>query len=127
MLSSAKKSVPTTKQFRQPYFMHIAPDGAIMTACSRFTALLKKRNILDFQGKNLLDVFSRLGAIHPEYSSLFNGNSLPKTLDLFIQGPRKKSLVIRWIPTPQYGMEMENGGWQFTGVKIYSDTSPVSE
>ena len=48
MLSSAQKSVPTTKQFRQPYFMDIAPDGVILSTCSRVAALLERRNTLHY-------------------------------------------------------------------------------
>src|ERR1700743_3166116 len=119
MLSSTQKSVPTTKQFRQPYFLHIAPDGALLTACSRFSTFLKKRNIQDFQGQHLLEVFSRLGTLRPELSGPLTGNALPTVLDLSVQGPGNKSFVIRWLLTPQYGMERNAVGWQLTGLKVY--------
>ncbi|HWB94913.1 MAG TPA: hypothetical protein VG605_23825, partial [Puia sp.] len=71
MLSSAPKSVPTTKQFRQPYFMDIASDGAVLSTCHRFAALLKRRNIQYFLGRNVLEVLSDVGKINTALSPVF--------------------------------------------------------
>src|ERR1700760_4379774 len=101
MLSSAQKSVPTTKQFRQPYFMDIAPDGVILSTCARFAALLKRRNIPNYLGSNLLDIFPRLGRTEPLLSAELLQQGLPHTIDLIVQGPSSKSFIVRWIPTPR--------------------------
>ena len=125
MLSSAQKSVPTTKQFRQPYFMDIAPDGAVLSTCARFAALLKKRDIVDFLGSHFSVIFSRLGKIDPLTSPDLFRHGLSKTIDLSIQWPGAKSFVIRWIPTPRYAMEAHSGGWQLTGTKVYQEISDI--
>jgi len=119
MLSSAPKPVPTTKQFRQPYFMDIAPDGAILFTCARFAALLKKRDITDFLGSHFSVIFSRLGKIDPPASPDLFTHGLSKTIDLAIQWPGAKSFVIRWIATPRYAIEAQSEGWQLTGTKVY--------
>ena len=124
MLSSAPKSVPTTKQFRPPYFMDIAPDGAIESTCARFAAVLKRRNIHNFLGANVLEIFARLGKTDPILTPESIKFSLPRIIDLSVQAPGAKSFIIRWIPTPRYNMEVNAGGWQFTGLKIYSDPFP---
>jgi PAS domain S-box-containing protein len=126
MLSSAPKSVPTTKQFRQPYFMDIASDGAVLSTCNRLAALLKRRNITHFLGRNILEVFSALGKINPVLSVDIFNQGLPETIDLAVQVPGFPAFTIRWLPTPQiaaHGAAALNhpGGWQFTGLKIYAD------
>jgi PAS domain S-box-containing protein len=125
MLSSAQKSVPTTKQFRQPYFMDIDPTGAIESTCARFAALLKRRDIHNFLGTNVLDVFSRFGKTEPSLTPENIENSLPRIIDLPVQSPGAKSFIIRWIPTPRHSMGVNAGGWQFTGLKIYADPFPT--
>src|ERR1700709_1923512 len=110
MLSSAQKSVPTTKQFRQPYFMDIAPDGAIQSTCARFAALLKRRNIHNFLGNNILEIFPRLGRTDSALTPDLLKYGFPKSIDLSVQAPGAKSFIIRWIPTPRYIMEANAGG-----------------
>jgi len=127
MLSSAQKSVPTTKQFRQPYFMDIAPDGTILSTCARFATLLDKQNIPDFLGGNFLEIFSRLGKIESSFTPDLLRSGLPGTLDLLIQRPGAKPFVIRWIPAPHYAMEINAEGWQLTGTKVYSEIFPLSD
>jgi PAS domain S-box-containing protein len=112
--------VPTTKQFRQPYFMDIAPDGAVLSTCDRFATLLNKQNIPDFLGGNFLELFSRLGKVEPSIAPDLFRSGL--TLDLFIQGPGIKPFVIRWIPAPRYATETNAEGWQLTGTKVDSET-----
>src|SRR6202012_504234 len=124
MLSSAQKSVPTTKQFRQPYFMDITPDGAIQSTCARFAALLKRRNIYNFLGCNVVEVFSRLGRTDPVLTPDHFVSGLPRSIDLSVQTPGSKSFIIRWVPTPHYIMEKKTRGWHLTGLKIYSDPFP---
>jgi PAS domain S-box-containing protein len=126
MLSSAPKSVPTTKQFRQPYFMDIAPDGLILSTCARFASLLNKKNIPEFLGNNFIDIFSRIGKVGPDFTPELLKSGLAKTIDLSIQGTDSKSFTIRWIPTPRYAVEENTEGWQLTGTKVYSDPSAVS-
>jgi PAS domain S-box-containing protein len=121
MLSSAPKSVPTTKQFRQPYFMDIAANGAVLSTCNRFDALLKRRNISHFLGRNVLEVFSGLGRIDTALDPDSFKQALPETIDLAIQVPESRSFTIRWLATPRYETDIHPGGWQFTGVKIYTD------
>ncbi len=123
MLSSAPKSVPTTKQFRLPYFMDIASDGAILSTCNRFAALLKRRNIQNFLGNNVFNVFSGLGKIDASRGPRLLEAGMPDKIDLPVQGLGSRPFTIRWIAAPQYGMDIHQGGWQFTGVKIYSDPS----
>src|SRR5690349_3988019 len=127
MLSSAQKSVPTTKQFRQPYFMDIAPDGVILSTCTRVAALLKRRNIHSFIGSSVLDIFPQLGRIEPGLTRENIRQGLPGTLDLTIQGSRTRSFVIRWIATPSYPPSAHGGGWQLTGLKIYAGPFPESD
>src|ERR1700743_488826 len=123
MLSSAPKSVPTTKQFRQPYFMDISPDGVILSTCARFAALLKRRNIDNVLGTSLLEVIPRLGKMEPALSPEVFRQGLPHAFDLTISGPGKKSFIIRWIPTPRYASDI-HGGWQLTGPRIYTGGFP---
>jgi len=104
--------------------MDIAPDGAILFACARFAALLKKRDITDFLGSNFSIIFSRLGKMDPSISPDLSRQGLSKTIDLSIQWPGAKSFVIRWIPTHRYAMEVNAGGWQLTGIKVDPD-SPI--
>jgi PAS domain S-box-containing protein len=111
--------------------MDIAADGAILSTCTRFAALLKKRDITDFLGSPFSVIFSRLGKIDPPASPDLFRHGLAKTIDLSIQWPGAKSFVIRWIPTPRYAMEANSGGWQLTGTKVYpgpfpSVTAPIS-
>src|ERR1700677_2842235 len=129
MLSSAPKSVPTTKQFRQPYFMDIAPDGLILSTCARFAALLNKKNIPEFLGNNFIEIFSRIGKTDAAFTPELLKSGLTQTIDLSIQGTGSKSFPIRWIPTPRYAVEENTEGWQLTGTKVYSapsTSSPVS-
>jgi PAS domain S-box-containing protein len=127
MLSSAQKSVPTTKQFRQPYFMDIAPDGAILSTCARFATLVNKQNLPDLLGINFLHVFSHLGKIAPAITPDLFGSVPCGTIDLFIQEPDIKPFVIRWIAAPRYEAEVNAVGWQLTGTKVYSDIFPLPE
>jgi PAS domain S-box-containing protein len=124
MLSSAKRSVPTSKQFRQPYFMDIAPDGAVLSACDRFALLLAKNGIPDFTGHHFLRLFSRIGTIDQDGITDRQQESSPKSIDLFVQSPDTRSFIIRWIMAPQYGVDPKEGGWQLTGTKIYTQESP---
>ncbi len=64
MLSSANQSVPTVKQFVQPYFIQIAPGGAIRGVCEPFEELINDFSIGDYLEINIVDVFSRLGILH---------------------------------------------------------------
>jgi PAS domain S-box-containing protein len=105
--------------------MDIAPDGAIRFTCARLAALLKRRNILNFLGSNLLEVFSRLGKTDPSLTPDHFTCGLPKSIDLSVQAPGSKSFIIRWVPTPHYIMETKTGGWQLTGLKIYADPFPA--
>jgi PAS domain S-box-containing protein len=104
--------------------MDIAPDGAILSTCARFAALLKKRDITDFLGSNFSEIFSRLGKIEPPASPDLSRHGLSKTIDLSIQWPGAKSFVIRWIPTSRYAVEVNSGGWQLTGTKVYPGPFP---
>ena len=121
MLSSAPKSVPTTKQYIQPYFMDIASDGAVLSTCNRLAALLKRRNVPNFLGHHVLEVLSALGNIDPALSPDIFTHGLPDTIDLAMQAPGSRSFTIRWLPTPRNPDELHQGGWQFTGLKIYTD------
>jgi PAS domain S-box-containing protein len=107
--------------------MDIAPDGVILSTCTRIAALLKRRNIHHFIGAPLLDIFSQLGRIEPGLTPENIRQGLPGTLDLTIQDSRVKSFVIRWIATPSGLPGSISGGWQLTGVKIYADPFPDSE
>lgn len=127
MLSSAPKSVPTTKQFRQPYFMDITPEGAILSTCTRIAELLSRRNIHAFIGANVLDIFPQLGKVEPAFTRESIRHGLPGTFDLTIQGSSIKSFVIRWIATPSYPPNPHGAGWQLTGVKIYAGPFPDTD
>jgi PAS domain S-box-containing protein len=107
--------------------MDIAPDGAILATCARFATLLKKRTIPDFRGRHFLEVFALLGKIEPSVSTDFFKYGLPKVIELSIQWPGAKSFVIRWIPTPNYAIDVTVGGWQLTGTKVYADAHPPAE
>jgi PAS domain S-box-containing protein len=107
--------------------MDIAPDGVILSTCSRVAALLKRRNIQSFIGSNLLDVFPQLGRVEPGLTHESIRQGLPGTLDLTIQAPGVKPFVIRWIATPGYPPNPHGGGWQLTGLKIYAGTFPEAE
>ena len=107
--------------------MDIASDGAILATCARFGALLKKRNIPDFLGRNFLETFSLLGKIEPPVSTDLFKYGLPRAIDLSIQWPGAKSFIIRWIPTPRYAVDVTVGGWQLTGTKVYAEPFPATE
>src|ERR1700730_8852588 len=100
MLSSAKKSVPTTKQFIQPYFIEIAPEGAIKATCARFSALLQKRELYNFLGMNVLEVFTRLGAPDPALISGWLKKGFLSTLDMPVHREGTRPFFIRWTRTP---------------------------
>lgn len=127
MLSSAQKSVPTTKQFRQPYFMDIAPDGAILSTCARFATLVNKQNLPELLGINFLHVFSHLGKVAPAIAPELFGSVPCGTIDVFIQEPGIKPFVIRWIAAPRYEADVNAVGWQLTGTKVHSDIFPLPE
>jgi PAS domain S-box-containing protein len=125
MLSSAKKVGPTIKQFVQPYFIEIAPDGAITAVCTRFTTLLQKKNIHKYQDENILNLFSQLGCL--DYAPTFNfpGSSIPRSFDLSMTTKGGRPYIIRWIPSPAPSNEENTAaGWQLTGMKIYTDPRP---
>lgn len=125
MLGSAKKSLPTIKQFIQPYFMEIAPDGAIINVCARFTALLNNRNILTFPDKNITDIFSQLGKSEPALSIDIAKDGLPEIIDLHVESPDARPFIIRWTPIPIHisGVSGENcESWQLNGMKIYPES-----
>ena len=119
MLSSAKKSVPTLKQFVQPYFIEIAPDGAIMAACPRITNILHKNSIYNYIEKNIIDVFLQLGTLNDEFKPAdLSGDKAvrPISFDLSVNKPGARPLTIRWTPTP--ANTPEDGRRQLTGIKI---------
>ena len=121
MLSSAKKSVATTKQFIEPYYIEIAPGGAIVATCPRFSTFLFNKNIYSFLGKNVLDVFALLGYAGPSLSPfLFDRDDLP-IIDLPVHRSGVCAFVIRWMPTPLRGLEGETEGWQLTGMRMDPD------
>ena len=124
MLSSAPKSVPTREQFIQPYFIEIASDGAIKATCARFATVLKKRNIYEFLGKNILEIFRQSGKLTPELPHHFPEEALPEVMDLSISGSGTKPYLIRWISTPLYTPEGETGSWQLSGMKVYPGHHP---
>ena len=127
MLSSAKKSVPTIKQFIQPYFIEIASNGAIIAVCSRFSNLLLKRKISTFPDKDLAEVFSQLGKTSQELAFNNLTSDLPGLIDLSVSWPGTRPFVIRWTSSPVHAEEGHSGGWQLTGVKIYSDRNWETE
>jgi signal transduction histidine kinase len=121
LFRTATKHVPTTKHFIQPYFMDIAPDGAVKSVCARCTALVPKQSTDLFRERNIMEVFARLGKTDPGLFPALFKKVLPKTIDLFIDPPGQKPFVIRWTPTPLYAEEGHSTGWQLTGMKIYND------
>jgi PAS domain S-box-containing protein len=132
MLSSAKGSVPTVKQFVQPYFIQIAPSGAIAAACERFEELLNDYSMGDYLKINVLNVFSRLGVLYtvPEkgfFDPKYFPASLPPVFDLSLNAADDPARagnpsLIRWISAP----DGENGdGRQLTGIRIGPDGSPA--
>ncbi|HLZ89367.1 MAG TPA: PAS domain-containing protein, partial [Puia sp.] len=104
--------------------MDIAPDGVILSTCARFAALLKRRNIHDFLGSSLLDIFPRLGKTDPVLTPDLLENGLPPYIDLSVKGQSSKPVTIRWIPTPKYALDFQ--GWQLTGPRLYADPFPES-
>lgn len=104
--------------------MDIASDGAVLSTCSRFAAVLKRRNIRHFLGRNVLEVLSDLGKIDTALVRDVFQCGLPETIDVAVQLARSRSFTIRWLPSPRYAVGIHPGGWQFTGLKIYTD--PVS-
>src|SRR5450631_3537962 len=126
MLSSAKKVGPTIKQFVQPYFIEIAPDGAITAVCTRFTTLLQKKNVHKFLDENIIDVFGQLGSLNSALIFNFPVSALPRSFDLSMTTKGGKPYVIRWIPTPCPSPDGNAAGWQLTGLKIYTDTHGIS-
>src|SRR5580692_13168197 len=106
MLSSAKKSVPTIKQFKQPYFIEIAPDGAITAICARFTTLLQEKNIYSLLEKNIAVVFSQLGSTTPGITPASFKDSLPNIIDLSIDRPHANPFIIRWVTSPIYDQDV---------------------
>ena len=105
--------------------MDISSDGAVLSTCNRFAALLKRRKVTHFLGRNVLEVFSALGKIDPTLSPDIFKQALPETIDVAIQVPASPLFSIRWLPTPRYAVQGGAGGWQFTGLKIYTDSLPV--
>ena len=102
--------------------MDIASDGAVLSTCNRFAALLKRRNVLHILGRNVLEVLSGLGKIITALDPDIFRYGLPETIDLAVEVPRSRSFIIRWLPTPRYEVDIHPGGWQFTGLKFYTDT-----
>jgi PAS domain S-box-containing protein len=106
--------------------MDIASDGVVLSTCNRFAALLKKREISQALGANVLEVFSRLGkTITPIGSDSFPQH-LPEFIDLSVPGLGSRPFTIRWIPTPRYPIDMNSGGWQLTGLKIHTEPSTAT-
>ncbi len=125
MLSSAKKSVPTTKQFIEPYYIEITPGGAITAACPHFSTLLFERNIYNFLGMYILEVFALLGAQDLSFfPGLFGKDQLP-VFDLPVQRTGMRTFIIRWLPIPLRGMAGGAEGWQLTGLRMDSDPGQV--
>lgn len=106
--------------------MDIASDGAVLSTCNRFAALLKRRNIQHFLGRNVLEVFSSLGKINTVLAQDIFHRGLPETIDVAVELTRSRGFTIRWLPSPRYAMDIHPGGWQFTGLKIYADPSMPS-
>ncbi len=103
--------------------MDISSDGVVLSTCNRLAALLKRRKVTHFLGRNVLEVFSALGRIDPSLSPDIFKQGLPETIDVAVQVPASPLFFIRWLPTPRY--EGAAGGWQFSGLKIYTDPLPV--
>lgn len=113
--------MPTLKQFIQPYFIEIAPDGAITATCTRFATILEKNNIYNPLGKNIIELFLQLGTLDTTFdTSSFSRIAIPRSIDLSVNRPGFRSFLVRWTPTP--ANEPVEGGWQFTGVRIHMDT-----
>jgi len=128
MLSSANKPGPTTiKQFVQPYFIEIAPDGAVTAVCSRFNTLLQKKNVHKLLDENVLDLFGRIGCLDPGLSFHFSGSIIPKSFDLSMSVPGLRPFIIRWTTTPGSSLDENPGGWQLTGMRIYTDAFRAME
>lgn len=104
--------------------MDIAPDGVILSTCARFGALLKRRNIRNFIGSSLLDVFPRLGRTEPGLSPELIRKGMPGAIDLALQGPGR-ACIIRWVAIPCYPPDIQ-GGWQLTGLRMYTEAYPGS-
>jgi PAS domain S-box-containing protein len=103
--------------------MDIASDGVVLSTCNRFAALLKKREISQALGANVLEVFSKLGkTIIPIGPDPFPQH-LPEFIDLSVPDLGSRLFTIRWIPTPRYPIDMNTGGWQLTGLKIHTEPS----
>ncbi len=124
MLSSAKKSVPTVKQFVQPYFIQVAPTGAIAAVCDRFNRLLKIGAIHNYLDNNAIDVLLKRGALIPVpnagfFDPIFSPDSLPSTFDLRVNSAGGSFFTIRWITAPAFDEGENAGGLQLTGVAIY--------
>lgn len=125
MLSSAKKSVPTTKQFIEPYYIEITPGGAITAACPHFSTLLFERNIYNFLGMYILEVFALLGARDLSFfPGLFGKDQFP-VFDLPVQRTGMRTFIIRWLPIPLRGTGGGAEGWQLTGLRMDSDPGQV--
>src|SRR5579871_5694902 len=118
MLSSTKKSVPTIKQFVQPYFIEIGATGVIAAACHRFDALLKQRNLHNYLGINPIDIFHQLGSLNPVIDHKGSVADLPQVFDLRL-GNVHRPFIIRWTKTPCRQAEDGKEGFQLTGMKIY--------
>ena len=118
MLSSAKKSVPTIKQFIQPYFIEITPEGVVTAVCTRFAALLQKKEIYFFLEKNITGIFDQLGTINlPGFPDL-SRETVPAVIDLLVNESASKPYIIRWTFTPVHSSGKSVSGWQLTGMKI---------
>jgi PAS domain S-box-containing protein len=103
--------------------MDIASDGVVLSTCNRFAALLKKREVQQALGTNVLEVFSKIGkTITPIGSDSFP-QRLPELIDLSVPGLGSRPFTIRWIPTPRYPIDLNPGGWQLTGMKIHTEQS----
>ena len=101
--------------------MDIASDGAVLSTCNRFAALLKRRNIHHVIGSNVTEVLSALGKTNIVLEPAMFSKELPQTIDLSVQAPGLQRFTIRWIPTPRSSGDRPPGGWQLTGLKIYTD------
>jgi PAS domain S-box-containing protein len=124
MLSSANKSGPTIKQYIQPYFIEIAPDGVLLSYCARFNALLQKRGISDgYPGKNIAGVFSQLGHQHPALPGNFSKDRLDRSIDLCLYPAGGNQFTILWTLSPLPVTNERPETWQLTGVRIRPSVS----
>ena len=82
--------------------MDIASDGAVLSTCNRFAALLKRGNISGFLGQNVFEVLSNLGKIDKAFSPDIFTHGLPDTIDLAVEAAGSRSFTIKWLPTPRY-------------------------